>query len=65
MLGDAPTQVQHFAHWLVESPSIHMDPLLKPVQILLFGIPSFYCVSCSTQLGVICKFAESALSPTV
>ncbi|KAK4829839.1 hypothetical protein QYF61_006849 [Mycteria americana] len=28
-------------------------------------IPSFNCINCTSQLGVICKLAESALNPTV
>lgn len=28
-------------------------------------IPSFCCISCNAQLGVICKLTESELNPTV
>jgi len=41
-----------------------MGPLLKLVQVPLDGIPSFWCVNCTTQLGVICKLAEGALGLT-
>ena len=42
-----------------------MCPLSEPVEVPLVGIPSFYCVTCTTQLDVISKFAEGALNPTV
>ncbi|KAK4824038.1 hypothetical protein QYF61_009629 [Mycteria americana] len=42
-----------------------MDPLLKLVKVPLDGIPSFKCINCTTQLGVMCKFVEGALDPTV
>ncbi|KAJ7395165.1 hypothetical protein BTVI_157294 [Pitangus sulphuratus] len=35
------------------------------VQVPLDGIPSFRCVNCTTQPGVICKLAEGALDPFV
>ena len=38
-----------------------MGPLLQPVQVPLDGFPSFQCIDCTTQLGVICKLAEGAL----
>ena len=50
---------------LVESHEIHMGPLLRLVQVLLDGIPSLRRVDCTTQLCVVCKFAEGALDPTV
>ncbi|KAK4815585.1 hypothetical protein QYF61_004800 [Mycteria americana] len=50
---------------LVEPPEVHMGLLLKLVQVPLSGIPSLRCVNHTTQLGVICKFAEGALDPTV
>jgi len=42
-----------------------MGPLFKPVQIPLNGISSFYCVNCTTHLGVISKLAEGTLDPTM
>ncbi|RMC21736.1 hypothetical protein DUI87_02605 [Hirundo rustica rustica] len=39
--------------------------LLAYVQVSLDGIPSFCCVSCTTQLRVICKLAEGALDLTL
>ncbi|KAJ7409912.1 hypothetical protein WISP_111561 [Willisornis vidua] len=43
---------------------ISTDTVLKLVQFPLDGILSFRYVNCTTQFGVICKFAESALNPT-
>lgn len=40
-----------------------MGWLLKLVQVLLDGIPSFICVNPTNQLGVICKLVEDALDP--
>ena len=39
--------------------------LSKPVKVPLEGIPSLQRVDHTTQLGVVVKFAESALDPTV
>lgn len=41
------------------------DPLLKLVQVFMDDIQSLRCVNCITWLGVICKFAEDALNPSV
>ena len=42
-----------------------MDSLFKPVQVALDVIPSFYCVNCMAQLGVISKLDGGALSHMV
>jgi len=55
--------MQDLARGLVELPEVHAGPLLKLVQVPLDGIPSFWCVNCTTQLGVICKLAEGAFNP--
>ena len=55
-----PTQVQGLALGLVEPHEVHTGPLLELVQVPLDGILSFWCVSCTTQLDVICKLAEGA-----
>ncbi|KAK4831239.1 LOW QUALITY PROTEIN: hypothetical protein QYF61_016471 [Mycteria americana] len=55
----APTQDP--ALGFVEPHEVHTGPLLQLVQVPLDGIPSFWHVSCTTQLGVICKLAEGAL----
>ncbi|KAK4816292.1 LOW QUALITY PROTEIN: hypothetical protein QYF61_014590 [Mycteria americana] len=50
---------------LVEPHEVHTGPLLQLVQVPLDDILSFWCVSCTTQLGVICKLAEGALDLAV
>ncbi|KAK4822727.1 LOW QUALITY PROTEIN: hypothetical protein QYF61_019724, partial [Mycteria americana] len=50
---------------LVEPHEVHTGPLLQLVQVPLDGILSFWRVSCTTQLGVICKLAEGALDLAV
>ncbi|KAK4815950.1 hypothetical protein QYF61_010444 [Mycteria americana] len=57
----AATQVQDPALGLVEPHEVHTGPLLRLVQVPLDDIVSFWCVSCTTQLGVICQLAEGAL----
>ncbi|KAK4824675.1 LOW QUALITY PROTEIN: hypothetical protein QYF61_017255 [Mycteria americana] len=59
----APTQDP--ALGLVEPHKVHTDPLLQLVQVPLDDIPSFWCVSCPTQLGVTCKIPEGALDLAV
>jgi len=44
---------------------VHASPSLQLVQVPLDGIPSFWHVNCTTQLGVICKLAEGALDLTM
>ncbi|KAK4824943.1 hypothetical protein QYF61_021631, partial [Mycteria americana] len=65
ILGVALTQVQDPALGLVEPHEVHMGPLLELVQVPLDGILSLRHVNHTTQLGVVCKFAEGALDPTV
>ncbi|KAK4822574.1 hypothetical protein QYF61_017160 [Mycteria americana] len=65
ILGVAPAQVQDLQLGLDEPHKVHMGPLLKLVQVPLNGIPSLRHVNHTTQLGVLCKFAEGALDPTV
>ncbi|KAK4817066.1 hypothetical protein QYF61_027095 [Mycteria americana] len=65
ILGVALTQVQDLALGLVEPHEVHMGQVLELVQVPLDGIPSLRRVNCTTQLGVIYKFAEGALDPTV
>ena len=65
ILGVALTQVKHPALGLVESHEVHTRPLLELVQVPLDTIPSLRCVNHTTQLGVICKLAESALDLTM
>ncbi|KAK4820330.1 hypothetical protein QYF61_023563 [Mycteria americana] len=63
--GIAPSQVQDLALGLVEPHEVHTGSLLELIQVPLDGIPSFWRVSCTTQLGVICKLAEGALDAPV
>ena len=35
------------------------------IKVPLGAIPSFCCISCTTQLGVICKLPEEALNPII
>ncbi|PKU42541.1 hypothetical protein llap_7164 [Limosa lapponica baueri] len=63
--GFAVTQVQDLALGLVELHKVRMGPHLKPVQAPLDGMPSLQRVDQATQLGVIGKLAEGALSPAV
>jgi len=53
--------MQDLALGLVDPHDVHTGPFFKLVQVPLDGIPSFWCVSCTTQLGVICKLVEGAL----
>ncbi|KAK4808555.1 hypothetical protein QYF61_009858 [Mycteria americana] len=50
---------------LIETEETDAGPLLQLVQVPLDDIPSFWRVSCTTQLGVICKLAERALHLSV
>ncbi|GAB0209612.1 hypothetical protein GRJ2_003426900 [Grus japonensis] len=50
---------------LVELHKVRTGRLLKPIKVPLDGIPSLKRINRTTQLGVICKFAEGALSPTI
>ena len=57
--------MQHLALGLVELHEVHAGPPLQPVKVPLNGIPSLQRVNQTTQLGVVGKLAEGALSPTV
>ncbi|KAK4831893.1 LOW QUALITY PROTEIN: hypothetical protein QYF61_020040 [Mycteria americana] len=59
----APTQDPALV--LVETHEVHTGPLLQLVQVPLDGILSFWCVNCTTQLGVIYKLAEGSLGLSV
>lgn len=64
MIGIVLTQVQDLAFALVELHEIHRGPL-KPVKVPLDGIPSLQQANCTTQLGVVSKFAVGALNSSV
>ena len=61
-LGVVPLQVQDPTLAFVELHQILLCPALQPVQVSLNGSTAFWCVSPSSQLGVISKLAGSALS---
>ncbi|KAJ7422088.1 hypothetical protein WISP_39760 [Willisornis vidua] len=61
ILGVGLTQVQHLVLGLIKPHEIFTGPLFKVAQVPLDDVPSFRCVNSTTQLGVICKFAEGAL----
>ena len=65
MVRVAMTQVQGIALVFVEPHEVLLGPLLKHVQVSLNDIPTLRCVNHTTQLGVICKYAEGALNLTV
>ena len=65
IVGFAPTQMQDLALGLVEPHEVHKGPVLEPVHVPLDSILFFWCVSCTTQLGIICKLAEGALNLAV
>jgi len=65
VLGIAPTHVQDLACVFVELLELCTGPSLKPVKVALDGIPSLQCVDCTTQLGVVGKFAEGVLNSTL
>jgi len=54
LVGIAPKQMQDLTLGLVEPYDIHTGLPLQLVQVPLDGILSFWCVSCTIQLGVIC-----------
>jgi len=61
IVGVALTPMQDLALGLVEPLEVHTGPFLQLVQVPLDGILPFWCVNCTTQLGVVCKLAEGAL----
>jgi len=65
VLAIASTHVQGLALGLVELCEFHTGPLLELVRVPLDGVPSFWCVNCTTQLGVDNELIESTLNPTV
>jgi len=42
-----------------------VGPLFKCVLVPCGDIPSFYCVNCTTQLGVVSRLAEGTLYPII
>lgn len=56
----APARMYHLALGLAEPDYVHVDSRCKPVQVPLDIIPSFCYISCTAQLGVVCKVVEGA-----
>jgi len=65
VFGIAPTHMKELAPGLVELHAVHTGPPLQPVKVPLNGIPSLQSVNHTTQLVVVGKLDEGALSPTV
>lgn len=63
ILGFTLTQVEDLALDLVELLKVALGPLLKPVKVPLGDIPSLSSINHTTHLGVISRFAGSALNP--
>ncbi|KAK4828214.1 hypothetical protein QYF61_024648 [Mycteria americana] len=63
--GVAVAQVQDLALGLVKPHTIDLGPWIQPVQIPLQSLPPLKQINTPTQLGVICKLAETALDPFV
>ncbi|KAK4830406.1 hypothetical protein QYF61_010937 [Mycteria americana] len=63
--GVAAAQVQDLALGLVKPYTIDLGPSIQPVQVPLQSLPTFQQINTPTQLGVICKLAESALDPFI
>jgi len=63
--GVVVTQVQDQALGLVEPRMTDLGPLIQPVQIPLQSLPTLKQIDTPTQLGVVCKFTEGALSPLI
>jgi len=62
ILGAALTQMQDLALGFAEPHEVQTGPTVQLVQVPLDAIPSFWHVSCTTQLGIICRLAEGALN---
>ncbi|KAK4831880.1 hypothetical protein QYF61_020027 [Mycteria americana] len=63
--GVAVAQVQDPALGLVKPHTIDLGPLIQPVQVPLQSLPTLKQINTPTQLGVVCKLTEGALSPFV
>ncbi|KAK4823743.1 hypothetical protein QYF61_006012 [Mycteria americana] len=63
--GGAVAQVQDLALGLVKPHTIDLGPSIQPVEVPLQSLPALQQINTPTQLGVICKLAESALDPFI
>ena len=64
-VGLPAIQMQDLALIFVELHEVHLGTLLEPVEVSLGSISSLRLVDCTTEFGVIHRFAEGALNPTV
>ncbi|KAK4830703.1 hypothetical protein QYF61_012872 [Mycteria americana] len=62
--GVVPAQVQDFVLLLVELHEVPVGLFLLPVEVPLDGSMTFWCISHSSQFGVICKLFEGTLAPS-
>ncbi|KAK4823737.1 hypothetical protein QYF61_006006 [Mycteria americana] len=63
--GGAVAQVQDLALGLVEPHTSDLSPSIQPVEVPLQSLPTLQQINTPTQLGVLCKLAESALDPFI
>ena len=65
MLMVIPLQAQDSTLTLVEPHQLPLCPTLQTIQVFLKGSTAFCCVSHSSQLHIISKFAEGGLYPFI
>ena len=58
-------QGQDLALAFVEFHQVPLGPALQPVQVSLDGSTAFWCISHSSQRGIISKLAEVTLYPII
>ncbi|KAK4818982.1 LOW QUALITY PROTEIN: hypothetical protein QYF61_022649 [Mycteria americana] len=63
--GVVPPQVQDLALLLVEVHEVPVSPFLQPVEVPLDGSMTLWCISHSSQFGVIRQLAEGTLCPII
>ena len=63
--GAVPPQGQDFACPLVELQEVPVSPFLQPVEVPLGGSATSWCLSHSSQCGIVSKLAEGALCPII
>lgn len=63
--GIFPPLVQDLAFPLVELQEVLIGPFVWPVKAPLYGSMSLCCISPSSQIFIVCRFAEGVLSPII
>ncbi|KAK4833070.1 hypothetical protein QYF61_027732 [Mycteria americana] len=63
--GAVPSLVQDFALLLVEFREVSVIPFLQPVEVLLDGSMTLWCISCSAQFCITSKIIEGTLCPII